>query len=416
MAKKIIALLILFSSICLISAPQDFSSKSSIKTFKSIQQFEQVLDSIDKINSASQREVALNDLWEQLILEHKIPLIISDSVVFLYRGKVQKVSWAGDFNGWDPGDSSYRGKQAGNSDIWFMEKSFPSDARLDYKIVADKEWILDPANPNIQYSGFGPNSELRMPHWKYPISTIPQPDINHGRISKNIIFFSRKEYLNYKIQYKVYLPYEYEKLKNLPIVYVTDGEEYSQPLQGSMVETLDNLIYNGKINPVIVVFIDPCNPDTLNQNRRMQEYRESKAFLNFVCNELIPHIDSSYRTSPNADARLIMGASLGGWTAAWFGLKRPDVFHLIGIQSPAFTDEIINSFAGSPLIPLKIFMSTGTIHDTQQRALKMKNILKEKNYVFKYIEVNEGHSWGNWRALVDDILIYFFNPVKENNN
>jgi len=38
----------------------------------------------------------------------------------------------------------------------------------------------------------------------------------------------------------------------------------------------------------------------------------------------------------------------------------------------------------------------------------MKKILEQKEYPLKYIEVNEGHSWGNWRGLLDDMLIYFF--------
>ncbi len=370
--------------------------------------FIHIIDSLNKIFPA-EREKAVTRFWEQLVSNHSIPLVIGDSVLFLYRGKAEKVSWAGDFNGWDPGDSGSKGKLAGNTGIWYMQKSFPSNARLDYKIVVDKNWIIDAANPNIQYSGFGPNSELRMPGWRYPDCTIARTDIAHGQLSKNIIFRSKKENLNYKIQFKVYLPYGYEKMKNLPVVYVTDGEEYSNPKEGSMIETLDNLLYDGKILPLIVVFIDPSNPDTVFQNRRMLEYRESMAFLNFVCSELVPKIDSNYRTSANPNQRAIMGASLGGWTAAWFGLKRPDIFRLIGIQSPAFSDEILNSFSAASTLPLKIFMSTGTIHDTEVKARKMYQILEEKNYPLKYIEVNEGHSWGNWRTLIDDLLVYFFN-------
>ena len=182
-----------------------------------------------------------------------------------------------------------------------------------------------------------------------------------------------------------------------------------------MIETMDNLIFEGKIKPVIAVFIDPRNPDTLSTNRRMNEYRENQAFLRTICKELIPHIDSSYRTISNSDARIIMGASLGGWNAAWFGLKRPDVFHLIAIQSPAFTDDIIKAYADAPLLPLKIFMSTGTIHDTRQQALSMKKVFENKNYTFKYLEVNQGHSWGSWRAQIDTILIYFCSPSMQNN-
>ena len=51
--------------------------------------------------------------------------------------------------------------------------------------LLNKEWILDPANPYIQYSGFGPNSELRMPEWVYPFETISHKEIPHGTLSEN---------------------------------------------------------------------------------------------------------------------------------------------------------------------------------------------------------------------------------------
>ena len=53
-------------------------------------------------------------------------------------------------------------------------------------------------------------------------------------------------------------------------------------------------------------------------------------------------------------------------------------------------------------------MDAGTIHDTQERAMELKTILENKSYTFQYTEYDEGHSWGNWRARMDDVLIYFF--------
>jgi enterochelin esterase family protein len=38
----------------------------------------------------------------------------------------------------------------------------------------------------------------------------------------------------------------------------------------------------------------------------------------------------------------------------------------------------------------------------------MKTILEGKSYPLKYLEVPEGHSWGQWRSQLDDLLVYFF--------
>ena len=53
-------------------------------------------------------------------------------------------------------------------------------------------------------------------------------------------------------------------------------------------------------------------------------------------------------------------------------------------------------------------MSTGVINDTQDGALQMKGILENKGYTFRYTEVQEGHSWGNWRALIDEVLLHLY--------
>ena len=53
-------------------------------------------------------------------------------------------------------------------------------------------------------------------------------------------------------------------------------------------------------------------------------------------------------------------------------------------------------------------MSSGVFNDTSESTRKMKIILENNSCTYTYKETNEGHSWGNWRNLIDDILIDFF--------
>jgi enterochelin esterase family protein len=50
-------------------------------------------------------------------------------------------------------------------------------------------------------------------------------------------------------------------------------------------------------------------------------------------------------------------------------------------------------------------MTSGVINDTSKESRKMKEVLEANSCVYHYREVNEGHSWGNWRNLIDDVLI-----------
>jgi enterochelin esterase family protein len=247
-----------------------------------------------------------------------------------------------------------------------------------------------------------------MPNWEYPQETILGENVTRGLLSTNFTIQSQATNLNYLVQYKVYTPAGYESLSNLPVIYVTDGHEYSNEQMGSMLTVLDNLIHSQTIKPIIAVFIDPRNPSNLSENRRGSEYTANDKFANFVADELVPAIDAAYKTNSNPSARAILGTSLGGWNAAFFGYKQSDTFQLIAIHSPAFNNAIIQAYQSSPLLPLKIFMSTGVIHDTESQARSMKSVMDQKGYPLLYKEVNEGHSWGNWRALLEEPLVYFF--------
>ena len=383
----------------------------AFKQFESFSDFQKTLDSIVNISDERLQIEMLDTFWDSLKANHQVPFIYGDSVALLYRGEATTVKWAGDFNGWNPNYGGFTGDKQGKTNIWMVKTSFPQDARLDYKIVINDSWILDSNNPHIQYSGFGPNSEIRMPQWVYPEETDLVEGATNGILSENITMQSKPENLGYRVNYRVYTPFGYENLEQLPAIYVTDGHEYADDRLGAMIIVMDNLIFQNRIDPVIAVFIDPRDPINMS-NRRMSEYRANIQFANFLASELVPAIDASYKTNPSPAKRAILGTSLGGWNSAYVGCNRSETFQLIAIHSPAFDSNIIQSYSNSSVLPLKIFMSTGTIFDTQVMARQMRDVLITKGYPLRYIETNEGHSWGNWRALIDEPLLYFFPKVK----
>jgi enterochelin esterase-like enzyme len=364
------------------------------------------------ITSLEKNSRTRDSVWSYLMKSHRIPLIEKDSAAFLYRGEASSVKWMGDFNGWGY-DKNFQnqGKKIPGSDIWILKSSFPQDARFDYKIILDEKFsILDPANPNQQWSGLGggsPNSELRMPQWKRDPAAIPDPSVTKGHLSKEILLNSK--ILGYQITYTLYEPNPAPS-GTTPILYVTDGYEYLHTEMGNMTTILDNLIATKKINPIRVVFVDSREPANRGNNRRMQELALNENYLRFFVEELIPSVEKGSGVAP--ENRGIMGTSMGGLCAAFFAFSRPDVFGLAGIQSPAFwfRPEIYTVCDNPEKQPVKIFMTTGTVNDAEEGAEKMKKILEKNVCTFQYKEVPQGHSWGNWKDLIDDILIYFFAP------
>lgn len=382
----------------------------ALKTsFSSYFEFRQQVNAICNYPEASKRTDLLNRFWDTLKLLDQIPFKYGDSVAFMYRGQATQVRWAGDFNGWSSVALGYLGTRQAETDLYLCEQVYPSDARLDYKIVVDGNWILDPANPHQQMSGFGPNSELRMPDWQADPFTFPQTSLTKGSLSEAFTIQSKAANLGYTVSYRVYTPFGFGATDTLPVLYMTDGHEYANQQQGAMLTVLDRTIAEQRMQKIVVVFIDPRVPPGGN-NRRFTEYIRNPKFLSFVADEMVPVIDSSYHTRRSAANRGIGGTSLGGWNAAYFGLNRSDVFGKLLIHSPAFDAQMATEYQQSAVLPLKIFMSTGLINDTQVRARQMRDVLQNKGYQLSYQEVNQGHSWGNWRALLNEPLEYLFPP------
>jgi enterochelin esterase-like enzyme len=142
----------------------------------------------------------------------------------------------------------------------------------------------------------------------------------------------------------------------------------------------------------------------------MNELAMNTKYLAFFTGEFVPFIESRLNVSQQAHQRGILGTSMGGLAAAYFAFSKPELFGLAGIQSPAFwfKPEIYTFCDQADSPPVKIFMTSGLIHDANEGAVKMKSILEKNTCTYEYKETNQSHSWGNFRDTIDDILVYFF--------
>ncbi len=363
------------------------------------------------------RAAAVSALWTSLRpgqATSRVPYVAGDTAVFVWRGTASTVSVAGDHTGWSPTAAALA--RQGQSDLWLRMDRLDAAARVDYKIVVNgSDWRLDAANPFQQSGGAGPNSELRMPLWRQEPLTVRVAGVPQGALGAAQTLSGTG--LPAAVVYRVWTPAGYAaSADRLPAVYVTDGHEYADDALGAMRTVLDNAIAQGLIEPCVVVFIDPRDGGTSSgQNRRQELYVNNAAYATFVADRLVPAIDAAYRTRPDRDSRVILGTSLGGLFSAYLGATHPDVFGRLAIHSPAFWISENAAWGSGPTIytlmqqaapgMLRIAMTAGTIRDTQAEAQRMRTILVGRGQAVTYLEVPEGHSWGNWRAHIDDVLI-----------
>jgi len=371
--------------------------------------YDTFISKLTNLTSSSDSSAQLDLFWDELIGTGNFPFAINTKVAFLYRGSATGISIAGMFNDWDM--NADPAQRLGISDIWILEKEFPADTRCEYKIVKNgSEWLADPNNPNPLVGDYQ-NSELWMPDYDKHTELIARTDIAKGTLSNNIQKNSSN--LGYLCQYRVYTPAGYDALSNLAVVYVTDGQNYLDDSMGKMVTVLDNMIADEIINPLIVVFLDPRDPNDLSTDRRFNEYRNSINFANYVKQELIPDIDAAYKTNPSADARAIMGASYGGYNAEYFSVVAADYFHNIGMNSPYLHPNgdynILGELQAAPLDKMVLYLSYGIFDaDAERYCNDLKGVFDQKGKDYKLTIIGDGHTWQNWSRVIGDALEYFF--------
>jgi S-formylglutathione hydrolase len=185
-------------------------------------------------------------------------------------------------------------------------------------------------------------------------------------IAKNKVGISSTRLIN------IYIPDGYEKSgMRYPTIYWVGG--YSDGSLHNYPKMLDDDIKNGKIAPVIVVFIN--TPEgTWFVNSDITGYWED-----FLVKELVPYIDSNYRTVPKVGMRGIGGHSAGGFAAVMLPLLHQGIWGAVGTNDAAIwvpwefiidPEEIPEAFA-----PIKNALSSWLV---SSRTAEFNTVLASK--------------------------------------
>ena len=383
------AALIVVITIMLLSSGPSASADSAETSFESF---------ISRLGKALEAE--RSGMVDEFLEGIEVPLTEGTSVYFIYRDTVaSNVSVAGDFNDWKAGRDML--EKVPGTDLFFLRREFEAEARLDYKFVVDgSRWMLDPLNPGQVTGGYGPNSEMAMPGYVRPVEIVFDPQIPHGeviteRFSSEILDNERGIYF--------YLPPGYidEEDRLYPVLFVHDGGEYIS--LGSMVVVADNLIACDAIDPLVMVFIDPVD--------RGGEYRPGEGFIRMIVEELVPLVNSRFRVDTRPAARGMMGASLGGLISVSITWDHPDLFGFCASQSGAFMSNysnVIKMVESGPPRDIRYYLDWG-IYEPGIAASNedMREAILRGGHELIWKVYPEGHSWGSWRAHLDDILKAF---------
>lgn len=171
----------------------------------------------------------------------------------------------------------------------------------------------------------GPGGDKRtVEEWIDPVTEIPAG--THYQL-----FDTPSRGANKKASYLIYLPPSYQKQLNTsyPVLYWLHGERGSQREGGWMVNQMNKRILSEEIPEMIIVLVQG-----LPTVHYIDTKDGTKPVESVIIKDLIPHIDATFRTINNRNARAIEGMSMGGFGALRLGFKYPDLFGSVSALAP----------------------------------------------------------------------------------
>lgn len=145
-----------------------------------------------------------------------------------------------------------------------------------------------------------------------------------GRVFDSKVLQSK--ILKMERKYAVYLPPDYyTSERTYPVLYLLHGSGDDQTgwvTFGEVLNIADKEIVSGKATPMIIVMPD----GNTGQRGYFNDIKGEWRYEDFFFEELIPHIEKTYRTKTEKRYRAISGLSMGGGGTFMYALHHPELF------------------------------------------------------------------------------------------
>lgn len=276
--------------------------------------------------------------------------------------------------------------------------------------------VIDPATETF----FGCNREagaIEIPEGPEGDYYRPQQGIDHGQVRSIYYYANATQEWRHAM---VYTPAEYEKgKKRYPVLYLQHGmgeDETGWSKQGHMQHIMDNLIASKEVVPMIVVMEsgDVKAPFRGGDNRQgFSEYGAS--FYKVMIQDLIPTIDSKFRTLTDRDHRAMAGLSWGGHQTFDLVLNNMDKFAWMGAFSGAiFGLDVKTAYHGAFTRPDEfnkrihyLYLSCGSEENFGTEAL-VKSLRDNGIKTDFYVSPGTHHEWLTWRRCFRQFIPHLF--------
>lgn len=239
--------------------------------------------------------------------------------------------------------------------------------------------------------------------------------------------------------YRILLPrgYAQNTAHTYPVLYMHDGQnvfDFGPFGTWNADETTIARTKAGAIREIIIVAID----NTANRGRNYVppdditpigpgsgQPGQADDYVSFIISELMPVIDSTYRTRTGREDTATIGSSLGGVVSLYMGWDYDDVFGRCAAMSGSWQlPNFPNRVRSEPFRELRIYLDSGdsgTSNDNAWPTMSLRDGLPPKGYVlhcdlYHTVGYGQQHNEAAWAARLPGALEYLFPAVESDNS
>ena len=316
----------------------------------------------------------------------------------------------------------------GRNGLWTLTVTPEKRDIYPYNFIVDGVSISDPLNKDLF-----PNENFKASLVEIPAGFAfrrpgaPQPqaqqgvpygvrDVPHGKMQ---YCQYRSSVLNAWRPLVVYTPAGYETSgKNYPVFYLISGTTDTEETWfkvGKLNTILDNLIADGKAEPMIVV-MPYGNMGSTPQPASMAATKMYEVFAKEMTECIMPYVEQSFRTVNDRDHRAIAGFSRGGGQSLFTALSHPDKFAWLASYSAYLTPEMMDTcfpqYGENPALindQFKlVWYGVGSEDFLYKQVVENREYLDKKGIKHEDMNTDGGHTWMNARAYLNETLQKFF--------
>ena len=315
--------------------------------------------------------------------------------------------------------------------VWSFTTEALKPELYTYNMIVDGVKIIDPLNVynirdiNNLFSVLLIGGDTRTDLYKVN-------KVAHGTVSK-VWYESPTAGLTRRLT--VYTPAGYETSgKEYPVLYLLHGiggDENAWSELGRAAQILDNLIAQGKAEPMLVVMTngnisqEACPGETSEGFRvpTMMLPKTMEGSFETAFPDVVKFMEKTYRVKKDKAHRAIAGLSMGGFHSLFISINNPDTFDYVGLFSAAVDQQQNTANGGFPNIyadrnqkidnlfskhPKLFWIGIGKTDFLFKNNNDLRAYLDSKQHKYTYLETEGGHIWRNWRIYLSEFVPLLF--------